>query len=286
MNKNKSMRAAGGLMIATLLSTSIVSGTYAKYVTSDSAKDSARVAKFGVEVKADGTLFDTTYKSVANENVPGAGETDAAILTVQSSNNDKLVAPGTKNDEGISFSVTGQPEVDVAVKIEIANTSDVWLGTGTYPNMTNGDVFDNKYVADNDIFTTTDAYYPIKYTLKQAGAEIATGNLDTIISALNTALNGTGSETVYKAGTDLSTVLGAFQLTWEWDFDASGADKQDTLLGDLAAGNVGDAITAIDAANGEATFTGPTQGSGVTASDNSYNLNTSLEFTITVTQID
>ncbi len=281
MNKNKSMRAAGGLMIATLLSTSIVSGTYAKYVTSDSAKDSARVAKFGVEVKADGTLFDTTYKSVAKENVPGAGETDAAILTVQSSNNDKLVAPGTKNGEGISFSVTGQPEVDVAVKIEIANTSDVWLGTGTYPNMTNGDVFDNKYVADSDIFENAAAYYPIKYTLTNGSTQLVNGgNLDAVITALNEKLN----EKVYDAGTDLSTVLGAFQLTWEWDFDASGADKQDTLLGDLAAGNVGGAVTAINAAGGKVTE--PEVGNGVTAAANSYNLNTALEFTITVTQID
>ena len=296
MKKNKSMRAAGGLMIATLLSTSIVSGTYAKYVTSDSAKDSARVAKFGVEVKADGTLFDTTYKSVANENVPGAGETDAAILTVQSSNNDKLVAPGTKNDEGISFSVTGQPEVDVAVKIEIANTSDVWLGTGTYPNMTNGDVFDNKYVADNDIFTTTDAYYPIKYTLTQKTTSetktlVTDGKLQDVIEKLNTVFNGGTAagniETVYDANTDLSDSLGTFQLTWEWDFDASGADKQDTLLGDLAAGNVGGAIDAINDANkvGE-DISEPKAGNGVTAAADSYNLNTSLEFTITVTQID
>mgnify|MGYP003289711648 CR=1 FL=1 len=294
MKKNKSMRAAGGLMIATLLSTSIVSGTYAKYVTSDSASDTARVAKFGVEVKADGTLFDTTYKSVENDNVPGAGETNAAILTVQSSNDDKLVAPGTKNGEGISFSVTGQPEVDVAVKIEIKNTSDVWLGKGTYPNMTNGDVFDSKYDETNDIFTNAAAYYPIKYTLTQKGTEIVKdGKLQDVIEKLNTVFNGGTAEgdtqTVYDANTNLSESLGEFKLTWKWDFDASGAgtnDKQDTLLGDLAAENVARAVTAIDAANGEATFNGPTLGSGVTASDNSYNLNTGLEFTITVTQID
>ena len=56
-----SMRAAGGLMIATMLTTSIVSGTYANYVTSDSATDTARVAKFGVEVKAEGALFGKNY---------------------------------------------------------------------------------------------------------------------------------------------------------------------------------------------------------------------------------
>lgn len=297
MKKNKSMRAAGGLMIATLLSTSIVSGTYAKYVTSDSAKDSARVAKFGVEVEADGTLFGKNYLEADNNNP--TDETTGITVKSLSDPADNVVAPGTKNGTGMTFSVTGQPEVDVTVKIDIKNTSDVWLGAGTYPNMTNGDVFDNTYDADNDIFTNAAAYYPIKYTLTQTTTQTNTqktealvtdGNLQAVINALNTALNGTGSETVYKAGTVLSDELGEFKLTWEWDFDDADDvgkyDKQDTLLGDLAAGNVGRAVTAIDAANGEATFNGPTLGSGVTASDNSYNLNTGLEFTITVTQID
>ncbi|MBR6599807.1 MAG: hypothetical protein IKK88_05855, partial [Oscillospiraceae bacterium] len=71
MKKNNSMRAAGGLMIATMLTTSIVSGTYAKYVTSDSATDTARVAKFGVTVEASGSLFDTTYMSSEGGNKPG-----------------------------------------------------------------------------------------------------------------------------------------------------------------------------------------------------------------------
>ena len=61
MKKSKSMRAAGALLVATLLSTSAVSGTYAKYVTSDSGSDTARVAKFGVVVAASGSLFSETY---------------------------------------------------------------------------------------------------------------------------------------------------------------------------------------------------------------------------------
>ena len=108
MKKNKSMRAAGGLLIATMLTSSIVSGTYAKYVTSDEAEDTARVAKFGVTVTASGSLFDTTYKA-ATDNTSGgenATDTNGTTLTVESSNTDKLVAPGTKNDEGLTFAIT------------------------------------------------------------------------------------------------------------------------------------------------------------------------------------
>lgn len=52
MKKNKTLRAAGILFLATMLTTCMTAGTFAKYTTSDSANDSARVAKFGVTVTA------------------------------------------------------------------------------------------------------------------------------------------------------------------------------------------------------------------------------------------
>ena len=61
MKKNKAMRAAGVLVIATLLTTCLTAGTFAKYTTTDSATDSARVAKFGVTVVANGSLYGSAY---------------------------------------------------------------------------------------------------------------------------------------------------------------------------------------------------------------------------------
>ena len=63
MKKNKTLRAAGILFLATMLTTCMTAGTFAKYTTSDSANDSARVAKFGVTVTADGSLFGEEYAS-------------------------------------------------------------------------------------------------------------------------------------------------------------------------------------------------------------------------------
>lgn len=243
MKKNKSMRAAGGLMIATMLTTSIVSGTYAKYVTLGTAKDTARVAKFGVEVKAEGSLFGKNYLA-ATDNTP----TDAdAGITVKSENSDNLVAPGTKNDTGLSFSITGTPEVDVNVKIEVADTSaDIFLLKGTYPDMTTS--------ADDDDFELAADYYPIKYTLTKHDGSTVTGNLDEITDELN-------SDATYKVGDDLTDSLGNFTLTWEWAFEQE-KDEADTLLGDLAAGT----------ATGVAT--------------DAYNLNANIELIVTVTQVD
>lgn len=252
MKKNKAMRAAGVLMIATLLSTNIVSGTYAKYVTSGSASDSARVAKFGVTIAADGTLFSKNYLA-ADDNTPAADDATTGI-TVKSSGDDKLVAPGTKNNEGMTFSITGTPEVDVRVNVEVTGSNDIFLKAGTYPDMTTAVTGDN--------FTPTADYYPIKYTLTNAKGTVAEGNLAAITTAL-TALDNK----VHPAGTNLADVLGTYKLTWAWDFDGAGAgtnDKADTLLGDLAAGTVTEAT--VDAKN--------------------YGLNTQLAFTITVTQVD
>ena len=256
MKKNMMMRMASVLLIAVLMSTCAISGTFAKYVTSDSATDTARVAKFGVVVTAEGSLFSKTYVEQADGNVPGDAD-----LTVRSSDEDKLVAPGTQNDEGITFEVTGTPEVSVSVSVVIENVSEVFLkANASLPDMTTG---------ANDIFENDVDYYPVKFTLTQdKGLGVSTlvdgGKLADVETALE-ALSAT-----YGPNTDLAKEIGTLKLTWKWDFDNAGAgtyDKQDTLLGDLAAGT-----TLVPAT----TLTPGTD----------YNLNTEIEIKITVTQID
>ena len=111
MKKNKAMRAAGVLVIATLLTTCLTAGTFAKYTTTDSATDSARVAKFGVTVVANGSLYGSAYAANHADTPVVADNT----VTVKASNGDNVVAPGTKNDSGIGFAVNGKPEVDVKI---------------------------------------------------------------------------------------------------------------------------------------------------------------------------
>ena len=47
MKKNRAMRLAALLLVAVLMSTCGISGTFAKYVTEVSSEDSARVAYWG-----------------------------------------------------------------------------------------------------------------------------------------------------------------------------------------------------------------------------------------------
>lgn len=291
MKKNKTMRAAGALFVVTMLSTSIVSGTYAKYVTGNSGSDSARVAKFGVVVTAEGSLFDHTYKA-ANDNTPGGKTPDSTpftSLTVESDTN--VAAPGTKNDTGLKFTITGTPEVDVKIQFSVADDSkDIFLGAkDNLPDMTTGD--------KTDSFDNESDYYPIVYTLSGnilKNVDLTGTNVDLTakadgkisgslaqIEAVFTKLNGAAGGIYVDAGTDLSEVVGDLTLTWKWDFDDSGKgtyDKQDTLLGDIASYWNGD-TSVFDGEYNDCTFVVKNRGTD-------YSIETSASVTVTVTQAD
>ena len=240
MKKNVMMRIASFLLIAVLVSTSAISGTYAKYVTTAEGKEAARVAKWGVQVGVEGFsdadddgLFLTSY----------AKDSSTAIATTVEAE-DKVVAPGTKNAEGITFTLTGTPEV--AVKIEVKVTSkggmndkavDVVLPAGEdYTDWTVS--VDGQY---SETFDNAEDYHPVKFTLYDKGNMgspiVKAGTLAEVEKALED-LSGE-----YAPGTNLNTLLannysGVYVLTWAWDFDDNGAgtyDKQDTLLGNIAA---------------------------------------------------
>lgn len=247
MRKNKMMRVASVLLIAVLLTTCAISGTFAKYVTTGGDEDNARVAKFGVEIGAEGGLFAENYYRVAQGNTPAdpEGINNKKIMTVESYNGtDTLVAPGTQNDEGLTLSITGTPEVDVLVKVAIDDFTDVVLPAGTYDDQT----------GSGETFTVADDYYPLVFTLKNgSGKEIVTGTLEEIQTYLEDEY-----EIYVNANTDLSANAYAFTLTWAWEFENN--DQADTFLGDLAAGTV--------------------------TSDAEYSTDVAVELSVTVTQVD
>lgn len=248
MRKNRMMRAASALMVAVLLTTSTISGTFAKYVTTAEASDTARVAKWGVQIDMSALadeandLFTDTY----------AADSATTIANTVVASED-AVAPGTKHDGLIAFTLTGTPEVAVKVEFEVTNAAknnvplDVVLPAGTYKDWTKApytDTFD----------VVAPGYYPIVYTLTNgAGVELAKGNLDTIKAFLETTLSGE-----YEANTNLAemyiddngtpadpsddTILsdGTYKLSWAWAYGAfdgiTDADRADTFLGNIAAG--------------------------------------------------
>lgn len=159
LKRNKAMRAAGVLLIATLLSTSAVSGTYAKYVSKGSASDTARTAKWGVVISGSGNLFSKNYLK-ADNNTPTLS-ISASEISVESSNADMLVAPGTKSaGSGLALSITGTPEVDTRVKTTI-EAKDVYLAAGTYALMKQIPVTSDSYatLVESGLYTKSDSTY-------------------------------------------------------------------------------------------------------------------------------
>lgn len=200
MKKNTMMRVASALLVAVLLTTCVISGTFAKYVTSADAQDSARVAKWGVVVGATG---DEAFAEKYNNTADAAG-----TKVVSSVSGQDVLAPGTNGDLG-GISITGQPEVmvDIVVTADLSLTGWIIDGSTEYCPI---------------IFTVGSTDIKIDGTTIKTVAELeaAVEKAFTDLSASNVAAN-----------TDLARSV---SITWRWDFYESDAnDKNDTKLGNL-----------------------------------------------------
>ena len=116
MKKNRMMRLASILLVCVLLTTSVISGTFAKYTTTTGSEDSARVAKWGFEpVAMDITgLFSNVY------------DADAADYTVESAVD--VIAPGTQGSAQFAFAYDeangiSAPEVDYIFKVDTTGSA-------------------------------------------------------------------------------------------------------------------------------------------------------------------
>lgn len=108
MKKNKMMRLASALLVAVLLTTCAISGTFAKYVSEASVTDQARVAKWGwgdTSISLD--LFDDTYGD-----------------TVDASDDANVIAPGTSKKATLVWTPAGSfaPEVDYVLSFAVNAT--------------------------------------------------------------------------------------------------------------------------------------------------------------------
>lgn len=200
MKKNNTMRVAAGLAVAALLSTCLVSGTYAKYTTNGSSNDTAQVAKWGVTVAEDGgSAFSGKYaKDDQTSKITGD--------SVVAQGNYDVVAPGTTGTFKAA-TVSGKPEVAVHVD----NTAEITL--------TGWDI-------------DTGFYCPL--TFKVNGTDVDLKGCTTaaqIQDAVKAAVANTSKD--YEAGTDLSADNSA-KIEWAWAFNTSDEnDVKDTKLGDL-----------------------------------------------------
>lgn len=214
MKKNRMMRVASALLVAVLLSTCAISGTFAKYVAKGSGSDTARVAKWGVQVTGTAETFADTYAK-------DDGSFIVTTNTVEST--EDVVAPGTTGNMA-AFTITGTPEVAVRVKFEgTLELGDKWVDSIS------------AYYCPIEITVGTTTYKGLDYA-----------SADAFETAVNAAIATYSND--YAAGTDLSGIgADAPAISWAWAFEGND-DAKDTYLGDQAAvGNAAEIYLAVTA---------------------------------------
>ena len=210
MKKNRTMRIAAVMLVLALFTTCIISGSFAKYVTTGTAgSDNARVAAWGVTVTPSSSLevFETEYNA----------DDPQTSLTTTVSADDAVVAPGTKKDGVAAITLSGTPEV--AVRVAYSGTFDVtgWNVDGAFycPLIIKFNSGDNQ-VTFNGLDYASEALFE-----KAVNDQIIADNED------------------YEPGTNLSTLNAGKVISWEWVFEADADntkndDTKDTALGNLA----------------------------------------------------
>ena len=211
MRKNKMMRAASALMVAVLLTTCTISGTFAKYVSSETGTDTARVAKWGVVVEADSFgMFKTDYETTDTT----ATFSGAYSVSSAEGDRDKVLAPGTSGSFA-DIAITGTPEVAVNVEIKptVAVTGD-WTVAGDF-------------YCPVVVTVGTEEISGLDYTSAAAFAEAIADELE-------------GKSAQYAPNKDLGAIYNNtnLDLAWAWAFEGAAGSKQtdakDTALGDKA----------------------------------------------------
>ncbi|MBQ2739394.1 MAG: hypothetical protein IJF36_04095 [Oscillibacter sp.] len=206
--KNKFMRAATLLMALTLMTSCFVGGTFAKYTTSSSGSDKARVAYWGFDAPAtiDFDLFDAAYTNVVSRNT----EEDAI------DGYENVIAPGTSGDATFSFKYTSY-QTDVIKAPEVAYTFEVDATmTGSY--------------------NALDANENFKWTLKK-GTEAATeyNTVAELLAAIEALSGDTDGSMNYAAGALPDAFTNAdevYTVGWYWTyFVDNDGDVADTAMG-------------------------------------------------------
>ena len=196
MKKNRMMRLASVLMVMVLLTTSVISGTFAKYVTSASSTDKARVANWGFDNEATINITDLFLKAYDSGKVNS--DTD-------------IIAPGTSNSASFKFTYNEQngSAPEVAYTFEVSTE-----GSGISNGIKNNSTI--QWKLDNNDWGTWDEMI--------AAIEALDGNATGAQTYAPQQLPA-----AFSAGDTEHTVY------WQWLFEdagkTEGQDKYDTALG-------------------------------------------------------
>lgn len=123
MEKNKTMKMILITLLIAMIALVLVSGTYAKYTSSASGSDTARVAKWsfivgGNDIVAENTFTFDLFKTI--KDTDGKDETD-----VVSANADRVIAPGTSGSFDLVLENKSETSAKYSVTYTVTNTESI-----------------------------------------------------------------------------------------------------------------------------------------------------------------
>lgn len=198
-------RALMLLVSFTLATSCVVGATFAKYATNGAGGDQAVIAKFGVNIAANGQAFQKSYDSRGR----------SAVKTVLSEGN--VIAPGTSGDM-IAMKVSGKPEVSIDVTFE-----------GQFA-IANWEVVDKK--------EGKKYYCPLTITV--GGVDIngwESESAEEFQNKVNQAIGAYSAQYDVKdfAGQPIDKLVRVPSVSWRWDFEGEHIiDEYDTYLANRA----------------------------------------------------
>lgn len=225
MKKHNMMRVASALAVVTLLSTSVISGTLAKYTSeATSQAESARVAKWAINAGSkNGTLqaisdagsnsFTFDLFNTVKDTAGGGNETDI------SANNGTIIAPGTWGY--VDLVIENDSEVSAKYSIKLKKTS-----TDTVPLQYAMKKLDESAAVEDTLPTniTSDPKDPTKVEWTSTAANVKIDEDDNRILNYKSSDTATGNKVTYRV-----------YWKWEYDTNTTASENSDTSLGVTAA---------------------------------------------------
>ena len=121
MKKNRMMRLASILLVCVLLTTSVISGTFAKYISTTEGEDVARVAKWDIQL----AVGEDDAAQMPFEDDVTVNLFSTAYDNVESANDDKVIAPGTTGRFGFSIQNKSEVTAEYEIIYTLENEDDI-----------------------------------------------------------------------------------------------------------------------------------------------------------------
>lgn len=185
MKKNRMMRLASLLLVLVLMTSSIVGGTFAKYTTTANASDTARVAKWDIQINGNQMTDSYTFAFDLFSTVKDSDGTDETdIQTADGS----IIAPGTKGQMSFTLENNSEVTAEYVIDYTITNTANIPVvfsldGTTWKNNIDELDVTTAKTMAIGEAATTVTVYWMWAFDGGNDSGDTALGlkGTDTII---------------------------------------------------------------------------------------------------------